>query len=336
MAKSRPRPVLGLIVVLAVLGLAASFVSQQLAPVSAQERPMEVLVPRGASVARVGRILEGKGLIRNATAFRLAARARGGWNVKAGIYTLSPSLSTGEVLDRLEKGAPEELVRLTFPEGFTLEQVAERAARLKDVRAEEFQRLASAQGSAFTASFRPPANLEGYLFPDTYDFRPGATERDVIETMLETFDEKVVRALSTELQASAQRGYDLSKVMILASLIEREARVKSEQARIASVLYNRLKIGMPLQIDATVQYVIGHRERLLYRDLEVDSPYNTYKVRGLPPGPICNPGLDAIRAAMNPEDTEFLYYTARPDGSHTFTRTHEEHIRATQDARAER
>jgi UPF0755 protein len=295
-----------------------------------------VLVPRGASIARIGRILAAKRLIRSATAFRLAARVRGSFDVKAGIYTLSPSMSTGQILDALKKGAPEELVRLTFPEGFTLEQVAERVAELKSVRADEFQRLAMMRGRTFSASFRPPDNLEGYLYPDTYDFRPDDTERDMIETMLETFDRKVVQELSADFAASAKRGYDLYQIVTLASLVEREARVKKDQPLIAAVLYNRLKIGMPLQIDATVQYVIGHRERLLYRDLEVDSPYNTYKIVGLPPGPICNPGIDAIRAALHPADADYLYYTARPDGTHTFTKTLDAHVKATEEARAER
>jgi len=335
MSKSRSRLLFLLAAAIAIVS-GGVYAAGLFAPVSRTPRPTEVLVPNGASVTRVGRILERKKLIRSATAFRLASRAGGRLQVKAGLYTLSPSMSTTEILQQLREGAPEQLVRLTFPEGFTLEQVAERASRLADVQADEFQRVATMRGSGFAASFRLPDNLEGYLFPDTYDFRPAATEQDVIRTMVETFDRKVANELAGEIEASARRGYDLKKIVILASLIEREARVKSEQARVSSVLQNRLRIGMPLQVDATVQYVIGHRERLLYRDLEVDSPYNTYKVAGLPPGPICNPGLDAIKAAMNPEQTEYLYYTARSDGSHTFTKTHEEHIRATAEARAGR
>lgn len=332
------RPALWRVVVLvfAVLSLCAAFVTGLLAPVSSGGRPVEVFVPRGASVSRVGQILKQKGLVRSALAFRLMAQARGDWNVKAGIYTLSPSLSTGQILKELRNGAAQEMVRLTFPEGFTVARIAERASRIRTVRADEFHRLARTQGATFTASVRLPDDLEGYLFPDTYDFRPDATERDVIQAMLKAFDEKVVREMADDLRASAARGYGLGEVLTLASLIEREARVREEQPRIASVLYNRLRIKMPLQVDATVQYVIGHRERLYYRDLEVNSPYNTYKVAGLPPGPICSPGADAIRAAMHPETTEYLYYTARPDGSHSFTKTLEEHNRATRAARAAR
>lgn len=317
----------------ALIGVAAWLAAFSLWPPSRSERRREILVPEGASVARVGRDLRQKGLIRSAVAFRLAARLIGGGPVKAGVYRLSPNMSTPRILRELRHGAQEQLVRLTFPEGFTLEQIAERSARLEGVRPDEFRLMARARGGEFSTSFHPPANLEGYLFPDTYEFRATASSRDVISTMLATFDRKVIRGLAGELADSARRGQSLHEIVIIASLIEREARVKSEQARVSSVIQNRLRIGMLLQIDATVQYVIGHRERLLYRDLEVDSPYNTYKVVGLPPGPICNPGLDAIRAALAPERTDYLYYTARADGSHVFTTTLQEHARATREAR---
>jgi len=227
-------------------------------------------------------------------------------------------------------------VRLTFPEGFTVDQMARRASRLPGVREDEFQRLASREGKSFEEPFALPANLEGYLFPDTYDFAPDAPAERVIQVMLNTFDEKVREPLAADFAAAAARGYDLREIVIMASLIEREARIRKDQPLIAAVLYNRLRIGMPLQVDATVQYVIGHRERVLYKDLEVDSPYNTYKVTGLPPGPICSPGVDAVRAALNPADAPYLYYTANPDGSHTFTTTLEHHVRATAQARAEK
>jgi UPF0755 protein len=282
----------------------------------------------------VARTLESKGLIRSATMFKALTRLGGGWNVKAGTYALSPSMSTRDILRELRSGEVVPTVRVTFPEGFTLKQVAYRAARLPGVRADTFDRLASTRGASFNAPFPLPASLEGYLFPDTYDFAPDAAPEKVIQTMLDTFNAKVREPLAPDLAAAKQRGYDLGEIVTLASLIEREARIKKDQPLIAAVLYNRLRIGMPLQVDATIQYIIGHKDRVLYRDLDVDSPYNTYKHAGLPPGPICSPGVDAIRAALHPADAPYLYYTANADGSHTFTTTLEKHVEATTQARA--
>jgi UPF0755 protein len=266
--------------------------------------------------------------------FRLLARLQGGWDVKAGAYRLSPSMSARRILAVLNSGDVEPSVRLTFPEGFTLHQTAERVARIPGVDAAAFERLAAADGKTFDAPAPLPSNLEGYLFPDTYDFAPDAAPRQVIQTMFDTFDAKVRHPLGPQLAAANKRGFGLSRIITLASLIEREAKVKSDQPLIAAVLYNRLRIGMPLQVDATVQYVVGHKQRVLYKDLDVDSPYNTYKVTGLPPGPICSPGVDAIRAALTPAKVPYLFYTARPDGSHTFTTTLEKHVEATAQARA--
>jgi UPF0755 protein len=333
MARPRRGSRAGLLLVVAV-ALAAAYAAGQLSPVSSTARKVRVTVPTGASAAKVAGALKAKGLIRSAAMFRLMARVHGGWDVKAGAYRLSPSMSAGRILDVLNSGDVEPSVRVTFPEGFTLRQTAERAARIPGVSAAAFEDLAAREGRSFHAPMALPANLEGYLFPDTYDFAPDATPRQVIQTMVDTFDEKVRTPLAPQFAAAGKRGFDLSRIVILASLIEREAKVKKDQPLIAAVLYNRLRIGMPLQVDATIQYVIGHKDRVLYKDLDVDSPYNTYKVTGLPPGPICSPGVDAIRAALNPAKAPYLFYTANADGSHTFTTTLEKHVEATAQARA--
>lgn len=287
-------------------------------------------------MGRIADMLARSGVVRSAALFRLAARVSGSTNLKPGSYTFREGTPVNRVLDRLERGPVVSVRRLTFPEGFTLEQIAERAAELPGVRTDEFLALARLEGRSFGAPFHPPANLEGFLFPDTYDFDARATARDVIARMVENFDARVAKPLAADLRRAAVRGYSLRQIVIIASLIEREARVAEERPLVAAVIYNRLAKGMPLQIDATVQYVIGHRERLLYRDLEVDSPYNTYRIAGLPPGPICNPGLASIKAALHPADVPYLYYTAKADGSHEFTETLEQHNAATRQAREER
>lgn len=321
--------------VVAVLALAGAWMAGQLSPVSSSTQAVRVRVPPGASASQVAGRLRGKGLIRSAPMFSLMARL-GGWDVKAGTYALSPAMSARRILDELRAGKVVPTVRVTFPEGYTLAQTAERAARIPGVQAAEFQRLASTRGASFKEPFPLPANLEGYLFPDTYDFDPDTGAEKVIQTMLDTFNAKIHEPLAADFAAAKQRGFSARQILIMASLIEREAKEPKDRPLIAAVLYNRLRIGMPLQVDATVQYVIGHKARVLYKDLEVDSPYNTYRHAGLPPGPICSPGVDAIRAALHPAQASYLYYTANPDGSHTFTTTLEKHVEATAQARAEK
>lgn len=302
-------------------------------PMSGSRRTVDVTIPRGASIGRIARILEHRRIISNATAFRILARLNGDPRIEAGTYRLAPSMSPGRILQELEWGAKARVVRITVPEGFTLDQIAERASTVPGVTVDAFRDVASHRGLTFNAPFGVPANLEGYLFPDTYDFPRTTTDRDIVQAMLDDFDHKVAKPLDADFRAADKRGFPIDKVVAVASLIEREAKVPSDRPLIAGVIYNRLKRGMPLQIDATVQYVVGHKERLMYDDLQVDSPYNTYKVIGLPPGPICNPGLPAIRAALRPAAIPYLYYTANPDGTHTFTETLKDHVRATTAAR---
>ncbi len=171
----------------------------------------------------------------------------------------------------------------------------------------------------------PSTGLEGYLFPDTYRVRHGAPGGEIAGQMLRRFDEVVWRGLFHE--HGTYQGRSVNDIIILASLVEAEAKRDSERAVIAGVLMNRLRLGQRLECDATIQYALGkdRKQKLLYKDLEIESEYNTYKHAGLPPGPICNPGKASIEAAMNPAAVPYLYYVARPDGSHCFSRTLAEH-----------
>lgn len=216
---------------------------------------------------------------------------------------------------------PAQGTKVTFPEGFTLEKMA---ARLVDKKVlpdgKTFLTLATTQGKTFKASFPLPANLEGYLFPDTYNFPPNTDEKKVIQMLLSTFDRKVASKI-------VESGKPVKETLIKASLIEREAEVEEDRAKIAGVIENRLKKNMRLQIDATVQYALPeHKSRLLFADLKYKSPYNTYLVKGLPPGPICNPGIPSVEAALAPEKSDYLFYVAGKDGKrHLFASTFEEH-----------
>jgi UPF0755 protein len=280
---------------------------------------VRVTVPKGATPTTLGRELEAKGILRSAQAFALRAR---GAVIQPGVYDLSPRESPARILDRLVRG---DVVtqRVTFPEGWTLAQIARRLDQRGLVDEAAFLDLVTRRGNTLRASFPPPANLEGYLFPDTYEFPVGASAEDIAQQMLTNFDRRVAQGRADAIKRS---GRALSEIVTIASLIEREAEVPEDRSLIAGVIYNRLEREMPLQIDATVQYARGvHTARLLYRDLEIDSPYNTYRIPGLPPGPIANPGMASIEAALSPRKSDYLYYVARADGSHVFGRTLAEH-----------
>jgi UPF0755 protein len=242
--------------------------------------------------------------------------------IQAGHYKLSSSMSVVEIVDKLVAGETATF-RVTVPEGSTVEQIASRLAGsgldkekfLELAREKELDLLANAAKTRY--------NLEGFLFPETYKFSYGSSEKEVIKVMIEQFKQQV----SPFQEQIDKMGYDLYEIVTIASLIQAEAKIKEENHLISSVIYNRLEQGMRLQVDATIQYALPtHKSRLYYSDLEIESNYNTYNYRGLPPGPINNPGLEAIEAALNPADTDYLYYVAAGGGSHEFSRTYEEHL----------
>jgi UPF0755 protein len=252
--------------------------------------------------------------------------------MKAGEYELQPRMSLLEIIDKLSRG-DAVAVWFTVPEGYTLIQIADTLSQLGMVERHRFLRLEESDASRFDAGLKVPRrSLEGYLFPDSYKFKKGVTEKTILLGMLHNFHDKVVDNLSDEVHASS---LPLDKVVILASLIEREARMPEDRPIIAAVICNRLKRHMPLQIDASVLYALGHhKQKVMLADLKVDSPYNTYKHPGLPPGPICSPGLDSIKAALRPARVDYLYYVARADGHHIFSSTLAEHNAAVKRARS--
>jgi UPF0755 protein len=322
-----------------LLAMAALFVATAFAVASFFEPPsnstqvVRVEVPRNATVRTIAERLEQKGLIRHRYAFLLMARLLGeSSNMKAGEYELQPSMSLFEIIDKLGRG-DATAVWFTVPEGLTVSQVADSLAQQGMVERRQFLRLAESDGSRFDVGVEAPRrSLEGYLFPDSYKFKKGVSERAIVTGMLRNFHRQVVEGLHEELRADE---LPLDKLVILASLIEREARVPEDRPLIAAVIRNRLKEKMLLQIDATVLYALGrHKDRVLLADLKVDSPYNTYKYTGLPPGPICSPGIESIKAALRPAKVDYLYYVARPDGRHIFSTTLAEHNAAIKRARS--
>jgi UPF0755 protein len=282
-----------------------------------------VRIAKGASLRYVAHKLKERGLIRSETAFRLIAR-RSWTKVRQGEYRFQPPINPLRILDKLVKGQVEAYW-VTVPEGFTLQQIASLLAERQLATKNDFLTAASAASQLDTEFPKPTGSLEGYLFPDTYrlDARQDMSAA-LIVAMVRRFDEVVWKGL---LKGKApQTGLTLHELVTLASLVEGEAKKDEERPIIAGVLLNRLRMGKKLECDATVQYALGdHKSRLLYADLQYPSPYNTYLHEGLPPGPINNPGLASIEAALKPADTPYLYYVAKPDGSHIFSRTPEEH-----------
>ena len=315
-------------VVVGALALAGAFIvaSAALQPAAREARQQVVVIPPGASLSQIAALLADAGVLRSPTAFVVAARVRGvGGRLQWGEYLLSAAMSPLEILDRLARGQVL-LHRVTIPEGYTAVQIADLLAKAGLAEREAFLRLVREEGDSFALDFlEGRRDLEGYLFPDTYAFPRGLPPRQIVQAMLARFDQRVTPALRREIRA---QGVTLHEALTIASMVEREARLAAERPVIAGVIYNRLRRGWRLEIDATVLYALGRSNGpLTAADLLVDSPYNTYRQTGLPPGPISNPGLAAIEAAARPAVTPYLFYVLRPDGSHAFSSTLQEHQR---------
>jgi UPF0755 protein len=293
---------------------------------------VRVVVPRGATLRVAAESLAKAGVVQNATAFRMYALVKGrDRSILAGTYLFKRGVSWSEVLDDLEGGKGIEQ-RITIPEGWSLNQIVPQLARVLGVPTDSV-RAAVRDTALLHALDVPTPTLEGYLFPDTYVFPEGTTARSAVRTMVSRFEQVWRPEWDAELQKRAMTRND---VMALAAIVEKEARLPEERPVIAAVYMNRVKAGMKLQADPTVQYAIGHHvARVLYRDLEIDSPYNTYKYAGLPPGPIASPGKPSIVAALFPANVPYRFFVAHPDGHHEFTTNFSAHSVAVRGARRE-
>lgn len=286
-----------------------------------------VVVPRGASVREVSISLEKAGAIRSPRFFRTYA-SMGGRDrlIKPGTYQFPLKAGWKATLDALVSGSAVAHT-VTIPEGYNLRQITPLLAKALDVPEDSVR--AAATDTAWQHKLDVPLkSLEGYLFPATYTFADGTTAREAVNAMIEAYEVawKSIPKSDERLQALAITRHD---AMTMASIIETEARRAPERPIISAVYWNRVKKGMKLQADPTVQYALPeHVERVLYKDLEVDSKFNTYRYAGLPPGPIASPGLASIEAALNPASVPYLYFVAHPDGHHEFRNTFAEHEKA--------
>ncbi len=289
------------------------------------DRQVVFEVPRGAMLGAVARELERAGLIRSALGFRVLARVTGRANgLRAGEYALSPALAADQVLDRLTRGAVMTH-RVSLPEGLTMHEVAARFEEAGLVSAEEFVAVASDPTLPVLLGV-DGTDLEGYLFPETYELAKGLAAREIVRLMVEQFQE-VWRRIEP---LAAQKALSMRNVVVLASLVEKETGAPEERPLVAAVFHNRLARGMRLETDPSVIYGIPDFDGNLRRvHLEDESnPYNTYRIAGLPPGPIANPGEASLRAVVEPAESEYLFFVARKDGTHHFSRSYAEHVRA--------
>ncbi len=323
-----------LLVIVAVGAVGAAWLKSQINPSGPQGEEIRVTIAEGQSTAAIGKLLEQRGVITNATVFSYYARFTGADAIKAGDFRFHHNEDMGAVIKTLESGPEVREDRLTIPEGLVLTEIADKVGALPGRSAERF--LAAAKDGTVRSQFQPAGstNLEGLILPETYFVDRDDDETEILRRMVAAFDE---HANEIGLPAAAGRlGLTPYEVVIVASMVEREARVDEDRPLIARVIYNRLEKRMPLGIDATTQYALGGRkENLTNSDLRIDSPYNTRDRLGLPPGPIASPGPKSLEASLDPPASPYIYYVlADKNGKHAFATNGAEFDRFVAEARA--
>ncbi len=340
--KRKKKPVLlySFIIILVIISVSIyslkEYVDNQLQPVAMENiKEIEVIIPKGSSSNKIAKMLKDNNLIRNELVFRFFAKyEKMDGRFKAGKYIFNNGMTQEEIMSKLvEGGIAKDSVTFTIPEGFELKQIAERLHEMNIADKNTFLELTS-KVSNFSSEYEflkdvpEELSLEGYLYPDTYEIYTDASEKDIIRKMLDRFNS----LYTDDIKSKAEKlDLDLNQIITLASIIEREGRAESEREIISGVFHNRIKSGMALQSCATVQYILGERKPVLsIEDTLIDSPYNTYINQGLPPGPIASPGIKSVEAAVNPADVDYMYFVfnENEEGTHTFSVTYEEHLKA--------
>ena len=327
------------IVVLLVLGIGGylfvnNYISSSLEPVDVNNSStIEIEIPAGSSTTQIANILLDNKLIKDVNVFKFFAGQEGyDKKLKAGKFSLSQSMDVKTILEELIKSQKaDNTIDLRLIEGLTAEESAASIAEQLSLNNETLLELIK-DASAFRGNFKflqeneDIEDLQGYLLPNTYNLYTGLSEKEVIEFLLGQFEKYYEETITPQL---SERKVTLKELITLASIVEREAMLKEERSTIAGVFYNRLEIDMPLQSCATVNYILGDwKARLTNDDIAVISPYNTYLNTGLPPTPINSPGQDSIYACLYPEETEYMFFLAKGDGGHYFSKTYEEHLEA--------
>lgn len=319
--------IIGAVVVLGVAAAASYWYSSQLVSVESQDaKPIIVKVKSGMTTGDIAEVLAERSLVRNKNAFLIAAKRAGlDKSLQAGEYSLSRNMDVSQMIEIMATGKTV-YAQFTVPEGFTVEQIASLLEEKGLARKDRFLELAKTYAPFDKEPSRPEVKYraEGFLFPDTYRINKGASEEDILQTMAGQF----AKQFTPEMQENARiAGMSPYEVIVLASLIEREVQLAKERPMVARVFLNRIKLEMPLQSCATIQYILGYaKEELTIADTQIPSPYNSYLHQGMPPGPVANPGLPSIQAALNPAQGDWLYFVVDgKTGGHRFSRTLAEH-----------
>ncbi|MEB2299908.1 endolytic transglycosylase MltG [Lysinibacillus xylanilyticus] len=336
---------IALVLIIGIVGLIGyNYVKSALKPVDSDAtKTIAVEVPIGSGLSSISTLLEEKGLIKDARVFKYYAKFKNESQFQAGTYDLTQSMTLDELIKSLKTGKVYRtpVFTMTIPEGLTLEQIGNIMEKKTPYTQKEFMDLVTSDTFVQQMKAKYPElvtdavladnvryDLEGYLFPATYSyFEEKPTLESIVDEMVGAMD-KVVKKYSDVL---TEKQMSVHQLLTFASLLEEEATAQTDRETIASVFYNRINQGMPLQTDPTVLYALGsHKDRVLYKDLEVDNAYNTYKNKGLPPGPIAGAGKTSIEAVLNPSKTEYLFFLADKQGVNHFSKTYEEHLQKEQ------
>lgn len=297
-------------------------------PAGTGKEPVLITIKAGTPAKVIAENLEGRNLIKSSLVFRVAAKIEGMDNsLQAGEYAISPNMSVRQILLMMSQGQTA-YQQITIPEGYTVDQVAELLGEKKLANPDKFKSLAKKYAPYPYMQPNPNTkySAEGFIFPDTYRLAKGISEEEILVMMVKQFDSKFTPEIR---QRANDLGISLRDVIIMASLVEKEAKLSEERSIIAGVFANRIKLGMPLQSCATIQYILGYpKAELTINDTQIASPYNTYQIPGLPPGPIANPGIASIKAVLFADKTEYLYFVADKQGKHHFSKTYEDHLAA--------
>lgn len=325
--QSRLTVILAVMLVMGVI-FAALLYQYATTPASASQDGQVVEIKPGMTLKQVAHFLADKELLSEPSTFMLYTYLQGEQNhIQAGEYRFSPSMPPRDILEALTSGMAV-LYTVTIPEGYRITDIAGLLEAKGLVDKPAF--IEATRNRELLESLHiPSGSLEGYLYPETYKFSKAGGARRIVQTLLDTFKERVLQPERVQ-QAEAMQ-FTFHEIITLASLIEKETGLGKERKLISSVFHNRLAKKMRLQTDPTVIYaMVNFDGNIRKKDLSIDSPYNTYKHFGLPPGPIASPGLESIQAALDPEESDFLYFVSRKDGSHQFSTNYKDHVRAVQ------
>lgn len=321
--------------------LIGAFVAYEIGPYDRKNKKDIIIdIPSGSSVSNISNILYENKLIKNKALFKLVVKlSNDSHSIKAGKYLVNQTYSNKDILNLLISGKIyNDGIKVTIPEGLTSKEIIDILVNKNIGDKANYEKLVKEPSKFYDKyPFLKESDitlLEGFLYPDTYYFSKDDSEFKVLSTMISRFTSEYTDEL---IKRQKELNMTLEEVVNMASIIEKEAVLDKDRPLIASVFYNRLKIGMPLQSDATIQYIFDERKQIVtYNDLKIDSPYNTYINKGLPPTPISNPGIKSIKAALYPEKTDYLYFVATIDGGNNYSTNYQDHLKYVKEYKDER